>query len=135
MPLITWTKEQFGTSVKTHDEEHQQLFKLLNELHERVEDGDRSTVGMALDKLIAFVGVHFSSEEKNMKKAGYARLEQHKMKHGFLVHTCLDLQKKFHDGNAEVTEQTTHFLRDWLIDHIPHNDLSYAPSLKSAGIY
>lgn len=134
MSLITWTQGQFSTSVSKHDEEHQHLFHLLNVLHERVEDGDRNAVGAALDSLISYVGEHFASEEKDMRAAGYARFEQHKLHHGFLVHTCLELQKKFHDGQAEVTAQTTTFLRDWLTDHIPVNDFGYAPSLKASGI-
>ncbi|MCE1169749.1 bacteriohemerythrin [Azovibrio restrictus] len=134
MSLITWTQEKFGTSVSKHDEEHQHLFNLLNKLHESVGQGERGTIGKNLDSLIAFVAEHFASEEKNMSAVGYPSLAQHKQEHDTLVQTCVDLQKKFHAGSAEITEQTTAFLRDWLIKHIPQIDFMYAPALKAGGI-
>lgn len=134
MSLITWTQEQFGTSVSKHDEEHKHLFNLLNGLHESVGKGERSAIGKGLDGLIAYVAEHFASEEKNMTAVGYPALAQHKQEHETLVQTCLDLQQKFHAGSVEITEQTTAFLRDWLIKHIPQIDFKYAPALKAGGI-
>lgn len=133
MSLITWTQSQFGTSVALHDEEHRHLFNLLNDLHAKVGKNERSAVGAALDGLIAYVAEHFSSEENNMAAAGYEDLAQHKREHEKLVQICLDLQHRFHAGSAEITEQTTGFLRDWLIDHIPRVDFRYAPALAAKG--
>ena len=133
MSLITWTQSQFGTSVEQHDDEHRHLFNLLNDLHVKVGKNERPSVGAALDGLIAYVAEHFSSEEKNMATAGYEDLAQHKREHEKLVQICLDLQHRFHAGSAEITEQTTGFLRDWLIDHIPRVDFRYAPALAAKG--
>ncbi|NTV71433.1 MAG: hemerythrin family protein [Azonexaceae bacterium] len=135
MSLITWTPEQFATNVVTHDNEHKHLFNLLNELHRNVGKNERSAIGASLDGLIAYVVEHFSSEEKNMAAAGYAALDQHKLEHAKLVQTCADLQAKFHAGAAEISEQTTAFLRDWLIEHIPKVDFKYAPTLSANGIH
>lgn len=134
MSLITWTQEQFGTNVATHDNEHKHLFNLLNDLHRNVTINERSAIGASLDGLIAYVVEHFASEEKNMAAAGYAALDQHKLEHEKLVQTCADLQKKFHAGAAEISDQTTAFLRDWLIEHIPKVDFKYAPTLTAKGI-
>lgn len=134
MSLITWTKEQFGTNVATHDNEHKHLFDLLNVLHKNVQANERGAIGHSLDSLIAYVVEHFSSEEKNMAAVGYPALEQHKREHANLVQTCADLQKKFHAGAAEISEQTTAFLRDWLIEHIPTVDFKYAPVMAASGI-
>lgn len=131
MSLIQWTPEQFGTTVSKHDEEHKHLFNLLNTLHSSVGAGERGSIGKALDGLIAFVAEHFSSEEANMRKANYAGLEQHLQEHDKLVATCVDLQKQFHAGKAEITADTTAFLRDWLIQHIPHIDRKYGPALSA----
>lgn len=130
MSLITWTQESFGTTVAKHDEEHQHLFGLLNQLHDSVGGGDRSKVGSSLDSLIAYVAEHFASEEANMGAAGYGALTQHKAEHDALVNTCVDLQKKFHAGSAEITPDTTSFLKEWLVKHIPHTDRAYGPTLS-----
>lgn len=134
MSLITWTQERFATQVAQHDEEHKELFNLLNSLHAKVGAGERSSIGAALDSLIAFVAEHFASEEKNMSQVNYAEFKQHKEEHDSLVKLCLDLQSEFHAGLTQINEQTTMYLRDWLIRHIPSVDFKYAPALAAGGI-
>ncbi len=134
MTLITWTQEKFGTQIEQHDNEHKYLFNLLNALHQQVMAGLRPAIGKALDSLIEYVATHFASEERNMAAAGYADLQDHKHEHDKLVQLCVDLQSRFHAGEIEISEQTTEFLRDWLIDHIPRVDTCYAPALTARGI-
>jgi hemerythrin len=134
MSLITWTKEQFGTTVSKHDQEHQQLFDLLNNLHDAAGAGNRATTGAALDALITCVVNHFASEESNMKAIDYAGFAAHKEAHDKLVATCADLQKKFHAGQAEITTDTTQFVKDWLCGHIPTVDFLYGPPMNTHGM-
>jgi hemerythrin len=47
------------------------------------------------------------------------------------VATCADLQKKFHAGQADVTQETTAFVKDWLVNHIPKIDKPYGPCLSA----
>lgn len=134
MSLITWTKEQFATDVASHDHEHQTIFRMLNALHESVIAGDRKTVGAHLDDLIGFVAEHFGSEERNMIKCEYPEYLRHKQEHDHLVATCLDLQRQFHAGLVEITEETTGFVKTWLVNHIPNIDKRYGPVFSGAGI-
>jgi hemerythrin len=134
MSLITWTKEQFGTNVSKHDQEHQTLFNMLNSLHTAVGGGDRKAVGQELDGLIAFVAKHFASEEESMTTHGFAGVGAHKAEHESLVSTCVDLQKKFHAGQAEITPETTTWVKDWLFKHIPNIDRQYGPFLNGKGM-
>jgi len=130
MSLMTWTKEQYGTSVAIADDQHQQLFRLLNGLHETAGGDDRAAIGKQLDALIDYVVMHFQTEEKLMQEKGYTDYAAHKAEHDKLVATCADLQKKFHTGEAEVNQDTTRFVRDWLNGHIPKVDMPYAPCLN-----
>lgn len=134
MSLITWTKEQFGTSVSVHDEEHRTIFRMLNDLDETSASGDRGAIGRQLDALIAYVAEHFAAEQINMVKIGYVDYEAHLAEHTKLVQTCVDLQKKFHAGAAEITGETTAFIADWLTDHIPNIDRAYGPAFNAKGI-
>ena len=130
MALITWTQEQYGTTVAKHDEEHKKLFALLNALHDSVGQ-ERATIGQKLDALIAYVVEHFKSEETNMQSHNYPDFAAHKAEHDKLVATCADLQKKFHAGAAEVNAETTAFVKSWLDTHIPNVDLRYGPCLNA----
>lgn len=131
MALITWTQEAFGTNVAIADEQHQKLFNMLNDLHETAASGDRGAIGKQLDGLIDFVVMHFQTEEKLMQEKGYADFAAHKVEHDKLVATCADLQKKFHAGSADITQETTSFVKDWLCNHIPNVDKHYGPCLNS----
>jgi hemerythrin len=96
--------------------------------------GDRTAIGAELDALIACVAQHFAAEEANFAKYGYPALAGHKAEHDKLVATALDLQKKFHAGEAEVTGDTAAFLVGWLTDHIPNIDKLYGPFLNEKGV-
>lgn len=134
MALLTWTAEQFGTNVGIADQQHQKLFDLLNSLDDAVKSGDRAATGSCLDELIDFVVKHFQTEEELMQKYGYPNYEAHKADHDNLVQTCADLQKKFHAGEADVTPETTQFVKEWLERHIPQVDKDYGPFLNEKGV-
>jgi hemerythrin len=133
MTLMTWTAAQFATKITQTDDEHQKIFAMVNDLHANV-GSDRSSVGSKLDALIAFVAKHFQTEESLMKAHAYPDFDTHKAAHDALVSTCLDLQKKFKAGEAEITPSTTEFVKDWLYSHIPAIDKNYGPYLNAKGV-
>lgn len=134
MTLINWTKDAYGTSVTVADDQHQVIFNLLNGLNDAAAAGNRAAVGKQLDDLISYVAMHFKTEEDLMQQHGYPDYAAHKAKHDELVATCLDVQKKFHAGEAEVTGDTCVFVKDWLVNHIPNVDKHYGPFLNSQGV-
>lgn len=132
MALITWTAAQYGTNVGFADDEHKILFGLLNKVYDDAIGGEaRTTIGSSLDALIAYVVDHFAHEEKEMQAKKYAGFERHKAEHDALVIICAELQKKFHAGEADVTEEVGQMVKGWLDDHIPNFDMSYADALNS----
>ena len=131
MALITWTAAQYGTNVGFADEEHQILFGKLNKLYDLATGGAaRSDVGAQLDDLIAYVVDHFAHEEREMAGKGYAGLDQHKAEHEALIGICAKLQKDFHAGQAEVTEEVGQLVKGWLDNHIPNFDKPYSAVLS-----
>lgn len=131
MALITWTAAQFGTNVGFADQEHQVLFDMLNKLYDEATGGaPRATVGASLDALIAYVVDHFAHEEREMVAKGFGGYDRHKAEHEALIGICADLQKKFHAGQAEVTEEVGQLVKGWLDNHIPTFDKAYAEVLS-----
>lgn len=127
MALITWTAEQYGTNVGFADDEHKILFDKLNKLYNLATGGsERSTIGAQLDDLIAYVIEHFAHEEREMQAKGYADFDIHKAEHTALIGICADLQKKFHAGEADVTEEVGQLVKGWLDSHIPAFDKLYS---------
>lgn len=131
MALMTWTAEQYGTDVGFADDEHKEIFSLLNKLYDDATGGaDRSQIGASLDALISYVVDHFKHEEREMEAAGFANLVAHKDEHDKLVATCADLQTKFHAGEADVTDEVGQMVKGWLDSHIPTFDRGYSSALK-----
>lgn len=131
MALITWTASQFGTNVGFADTEHQILFDKLNKLYELATTGAaRSAVGSQLDDLISYVVDHFAHEEREMSAKNYAGLAAHKAEHEALIGICAGLQKKFHAGEAEVTDEVGQMVKGWLEKHIPSFDKPYSAVLS-----
>ncbi|MDF9391385.1 MULTISPECIES: bacteriohemerythrin [Methylococcus] len=131
MALMTWTAAEFGTNVGFADDQHKTIFDMVNKLHDTAATGNRAEIGKQLDALIDYVVMHFKSEETEMQKKDYADFAAHKAEHDKLVGVCADLQKKFHAGEAEVNQDTTRFVRDWLVNHIPKVDKLYGPCLSA----
>jgi len=134
MSLITWTKEEFGTNVTIADDQHKVLFGMLNDLHDAVPAGDRAAIGAKLDTLVNYVVEHFAEEERLMTSTGYPDYDAHKAEHTKLLETCGGVAAKFHAAELELTQDTTAFVKDWLVTHIPNIDRKYAPHLNSKGI-
>lgn len=131
MALITWTAEQYGTNVGFADEEHQTLFGKLNKLYDLATSGaDRSAVGAQLDDLISYVVDHFAHEEREMQAKSFDGFSAHKAEHDALVAICADLQKKFHAGEADVTDEVGQMVKGWLDSHIPTYDKAYSVVLN-----
>lgn len=131
MALITWTAAQYGTNVGFADQEHQTLFGMLNKLYDEATGGAaRATIGASLDALIAYVVDHFAHEEREMVAKGFGGYDRHKAEHEALIGICADLQKKFHAGEAEVTEEVGQLVKGWLDNHIPKFDMAYTDALK-----
>ncbi|WP_071392996.1 bacteriohemerythrin [Bacillus tuaregi] len=132
MSLMTWS-ENYSVKINEVDGQHQELFELTNALHESL-SGDRAVIGEKLSNLINYVVKHFATEEELMQANGYPDYEAHKKAHDNLVQTCVELQDKFNAGEAEITEETTAFVRDWLYSHIPNIDQQYSPFLNEKGV-
>ena len=132
MALMTWTEAQYGTKVGFADDEHKDIFSLLNKLYDDATGGaDRSQIGSSLDALITCVVDHFAHEEKEMEAKGFSDLGSHKVEHDKLIATCAGLQKQFHAGEADVTDEVGQMVKGWLDNHIPTYDFAYSESLNS----
>lgn len=134
MALITWTADAFATNVTVADEQHKVLFDMLNDLHDTVPGGDRGAIGTKLDALVNYVVEHFAEEEKLMTQTNYPDFAAHKAEHTKLLETCGGVVAKFKAGELDITQDTTAFVKDWLVSHIPNVDKHYGPHLNSNGV-
>lgn len=134
MALMTWS-DKLSVGVKQFDEEHKQLVRLINQLHDAMKTGQgKQVISNILQGLISYTQNHFATEERLMRTHGYPDYEQHKKEHNSLTLSVLDLQKQYQAGNMLLSQKVMDFLKDWLANHIQGLDKGYGPFLNGKGV-
>ncbi|KAF0219430.1 MAG: hemerythrin family [Geobacteraceae bacterium] len=134
MALLTWN-DGYSVKVKQFDDQHKKLIDLVNQLHDAMKVGKGGQIiGDVLKALIDYTGTHFAAEERLMKLHSYPDYEAHKKEHNMLVMQVLDVQKKYQEGNAPITQNIMNFLKEWLVKHIQGDDKKYGPFLNGKGV-
>ncbi len=134
MALIDWS-EAYSVKVKQMDDQHRKLVEMINQLHDAMKVGKgNQVVEDVLKSLIAYTKTHFAAEESLMKMHNYPGYEEQKKAHNSLVLQINDIQKKFHEGNAPLSQNVMTFLKDWLIKHIQGTDKNYGAFFNKAGV-
>ncbi len=134
MALITWTNA-FSVGVQEIDMQHQELIRLINELHDAMRAGKGgSTLGGILKRLIDYTVNHFGFEERLFAKTAYPESAVHIAKHASLTREVQALALKYESGQSVLTIDVMEFLRAWLTDHIKGADKRYTAHFHSKGI-
>jgi len=127
---MTWD-DSYSVKVRAIDEEHKQLFKMINDLHDAMKSGQGSmVVAKVLDRLIQYTRIHFANEEDAMAQADYPEFVPHVAAHRALTQQVEELSVKVKGGSAGVSVEVMDFLQRWLTDHILHMDHKYTPFLN-----
>src|SRR5580658_7309964 len=82
MSLVTWSPT-YSVKVKRFDDDHQQLFSILNKLHDGMVAGHgKDVLEGVLTDLLRYTEKHFTAEEAVMRELNYpqlaAQIEQHR---------------------------------------------------------
>jgi hemerythrin-like metal-binding protein len=133
MRFVEW-KEEYNVGVKEIDNQHRGLFSIINKLSTtgRFEPEGKYFL-VTFDSLIEYARVHFATEERYMREAGYAKLSEHSQEHSRclteLSTLAVDLKKKKPGMEKIILE----YLKSWYITHILGTDRDYLESLKAKG--
>ncbi len=125
MALLTWSTE-YSVAVEAIDKQHQQLFAMLNELHDAMKAGKGAQEApRILKKLVEYVCEHFALEEALMAEAHYPELARHKAEHDKLTSEVARMLQDIESGKTVLSMKLQGFLRSWLQEHILGTDKKY----------
>ena len=125
----------FATGVERYDNAHKVLFKMVNDLHDAMQQKrSKEAIGQILNGLAEYTVSHFADEERSFSQTNYPEEAQHKQLHKKLVDQVVELMGKFNSGETLLTQDVITFLQDWLINHIKGVDKRYGPHLTKNGI-
>lgn len=126
---IGWSG-RYETGDAAVDFQHQQLFALVDELHQATREGRGEAV--LTDVLIEFVRytrTHFQSEELLMRSTGFEECEAHAHEHERLTREVESLLSSRADAG---TERLCAFAYDWLVGHIHAWDMPMIEFVRGA---
>lgn len=130
MALMNWSTE-YSVEVESIDQQHQQLFAMLNELHDAMKAGKGTQQApRVLKNLVEYACEHFALEEALMAQAEYPELVRHKAEHDRLTAEVAKLMQDLESGKTVLSMKLLQFLRNWLQEHILGCDKKYISYLS-----
>ncbi|MDF2571079.1 MAG: hemerythrin-like metal-binding protein [Sporomusa sp.] len=126
MAMVTW-KEKYCVGVAEIDEQHKELFSIVNRIQELLSD---NLITDKYDGIVAIVNelkdytiYHFKAEEEYMLKIRYKQLFSHKVLHQDFIEkmNSIDFSQIDNDQNKYLNE-ILYFVCDWLLAHILKED-------------
>jgi hemerythrin len=134
MAFFDWN-EEYSVADAILDAQHQQLFAVLNRLHDALTsrpEGEAAPLQQEImGSLLAYTRLHFADEEEKMLKAGYPGYDRHCQAHRQLIEQVEQMDERLKKGDASLREDVFSFLfGDWLLDHILNVDSQYVPYLR-----
>lgn len=135
MSFINWS-EIYCLGDPTLDAHHQNLFAILNQLHDELLGHKREeAVVKTIKALLDYTRYHFAEEERVMKAIGYPEYETHKAAHQQILQKLLTCDQHKSGGARECAgELYTFLLGDWLWKHILEMDKKISPYIRSQAL-
>ncbi len=127
MKFIEWC-ELFVIGHPLIDEQHQELFKIINQFHSDLSTNQPQKVAVStLTNLIQFAQKHFADEERVSKKFGFPEdnLGKHKNIHEKLIMDIFELHTDISTGAVSDLGKIDDFLTKWIILHVLIEDIKY----------
>ncbi|MDR0586297.1 MAG: bacteriohemerythrin [Treponema sp.] len=130
--LVTWSPT-FSVGIKLIDEQHRELLNLTNDLFNHCigdEAAERAYFEKVIHEAVSYVKIHFSTEEKIMRKTNFSGYLDHKREHDTFVLTVVEQIRTFNEGKKFNLTVFTKFLKNWILTHIALKDKQYFEHFK-----
>ena len=134
MPLFTWNPS-YSVKVKRFDDDHQQLFSIINELHDGMKAGKgKDILQEVLSKLLRYTERHFTAEEEVMQKLSYPHLAAQIEQHRRFTTKIKETAEQYKAGTVGLSVEVLDFLTKWLAQHIVGVDKQYSDFMNARGV-
>jgi hemerythrin-like metal-binding protein len=114
------------------DAEHQNMFRLADELHQAVVGGAPADQARAiLRELIAKSEAHFAHEERLMRATHYPGSAWHKRRHDTVRKRVKEFAPGIEGGDGQAALLLLEFLSGWFRDHVRLADCMMAAHVRN----
>lgn len=130
---ITWD-DNLSVGNEMIDSDHRNLLVVVN----RVEDDIRAKDHVAFSKSFAlldtYMQIHFTNEEKIAEAVNFP-FNRNKIEHLQILNELNNIKKTLDATNGawsdEIVETYSHYLSDWMCNHIINEDMLLKPVLQT----
>jgi len=122
MKKLAW-KDHYSVGNDSIDFEHQELIGLINSVYTSLE-GTRDIVEVEqrISQVHSEISAHFALEERLMREAGYAELEDHKNHHEELLDQLRNMMDAIENEGASALDELSEKLDAWFELHFSTYD-------------
>ncbi len=121
---IKWLPE-YSVGNELMDSHHKALFNIIKVF---LSSEPKHTLKI-FKKIKQYITMHFSAEEKLLKKHQYPDYESHKKEHTALINKVARMEHKLAANETDIHNKVGLFLYKWLSHHILKSDMAYKPFL------
>jgi hemerythrin len=134
MSLVTWSPT-YSVKVKRFDDDHQQLFSILNKLHDGMVAGHgKDVLEGVLTDLLRYTEKHFTAEEAVMRELNYPQLAAQIEQHRKFTDKIKEVSAQYKAGEVGLSIDVLDFLSKWLSQHIGGMDKQYSAFMNTKGV-
>jgi len=132
--MFTWDP-QLETGITEIDEQHRLLFRKADAVLEAVAAGQGAAeVKRTLQFLADYTALHFETEERYMRAAGFPESDAHAEIHARINRRLVEVGADFHARGATpaLVADVEALMRGWLTMHIAEKDRAVAGWIRQA---
>lgn len=124
MVILNW-QPQFEVKVEELDEQHKEIVKLINLLHDSVvKNSSKEVLEEIIQRLESYTMDHLALEEDLMKKLAYPQFHIHQESHNKLRKKFNEIKELFYK-DLPITMSLSKVLDQWLTKHIMGEDKAF----------
>lgn len=130
--MFTWDPK-LETGITEIDEQHRLLFRKADAVLEAAAAGQAAMeVKRTLQFLADYAALHFETEERYMRAAGFPEADAHADIHLRINRRLMEVAAEFHARGAspELVADVEALMRGWLTMHIAEKDRAVAEWIK-----
>lgn len=129
---IVW-RDEYYIGIDLIDQQHKKWLEIANKYLEAKENHSEAEVlKSTLTELVEYTKYHLHTEEKEMLNSGYKTINSHKLLHKKLTDQVVQILEHLKEGRLNAVEELSLLLRDWLINHILHEDKEFGEHLRKS---
>lgn len=127
--------EKYSVGVTVLDHQHQQMFRMINDLVNIIQGvPEKERIARLLDAIVEYKRVHFATEEGYFREFNFEGAAEHIAEHRKFDEALNGLREKHAGDTFGLAFELIDFLEDWLVQHLLHTDQQYKECFSAHGL-